>query len=864
MSKQGGQAPVQRAAPRGGQQLEDRPLDLPQWAGLGLIPVLVLAVFARFLFFPRGQVLSAAGFDLFHYFVHWRQFGFQELASGRLALWNPHYFSGTPFFGGFQSALLYPPNLLFLVLPLGSAINWSIALHVSLAGIFTFLWVKARGLHTLAAFLSAAMFMFSGPYFLHIYAGHLPNLCTMPWAPLLFLALDKIFARPSLGPCLLGIFAASMALLAGHIQYVFYLALAAGIYSLLNFIHVLRPGAPASLPAHDERNAGSPLTRHSSPVTRHLPFLPCLAAICLGTAALTAVQLFTGVQEAGETLRSSGVSYKFASSFSFAPENFLTLIAPWFFGDMRQNPYWGRCYLPEMSLFVSLTGLVLAVFGAARGPARLRRFSITLVLLSLVLALGAHTPLFHFLYSFVPGFNKFRGNSKFIFLTSLFLAMLAGIGLDRLLKSGRAPRGLIGGALAAGALLCATALWLSHATMAMTHEACWPSFIRAIQQTGEIFQQAGVPTSTFAGLAFSIKAGGIACKSLLLGGASLLALSLLLFLSNHSRRWQPAILALALVELWFFARGSLASFPRARTTDPQVARVLADNPGDYRILNLRNPDSSLSLGALDAWGDDPGGLRRSAQFLAFSQGIPPGEVTQYIPITNIPPAFSMLRCRFVFPSGAGARFYETTTPPLPRALLVEHCRVLTNRDLILSALTSADFNPREVVILEPPPDPYPQPALEKGTVPILDTSTDDLTIEAHLKSPAILLITDSYSRHWRVRPLPGTAQSHYQILPANYCLRAVPLAAGEHRFRLEYAPLGFRIGKWVSLFSLAIFLALVGLVLRRPRPPGRWRTSFPPRVRPARLSHRQVGLPLLPRHLPRAGRPCSESSSSSS
>src|ERR1051326_8703606 len=107
-----------------------------------------------------------------------------------------------------------------------------------------------------------------------------------------------------------------------------------------------------------------------------------------------------------------------------------------------------------------------------------------------------------------------------------------------------------------------------------------------------------------------------------------------------------------------------------------------------------------------------------------------------------PPAFSMLRCRFVFPSGAGARFYETTTPPLPRALLVERCRVLTNQDLILSALTSADFNPREVVILESPPDPYPQPALEKGTVRILDTSTDDLTIEAHLKSPAILLITD--------------------------------------------------------------------------------------------------------------------------
>src|SRR5439155_7869210 len=89
---------------------------------------------------------------------------------------------------------------------------------------------------------------------LHLFAGHLPNLCTMVWAPLLFLAIAKVFARPALRPCLLGIFAATMALLAGHIQYVFYLAVAAAIYCGLNLIHLLRLGAPASLPA-----SGQPL-----------------------------------------------------------------------------------------------------------------------------------------------------------------------------------------------------------------------------------------------------------------------------------------------------------------------------------------------------------------------------------------------------------------------------------------------------------------------------------------------------------------------------------------------------------------------------------------------------------------------------
>src|ERR1035437_4656288 len=92
-------------------------------ATLGALGLLTLGMFGQVLFTPGERVLSG-----------WRQFGFDQLRHGNLALWNPHLFSGAPFFGGFQSALLYPPNALFLVLPLGPAINWSIALHVFLAG----------------------------------------------------------------------------------------------------------------------------------------------------------------------------------------------------------------------------------------------------------------------------------------------------------------------------------------------------------------------------------------------------------------------------------------------------------------------------------------------------------------------------------------------------------------------------------------------------------------------------------------------------------------------------------------------------------------------------------------------------------
>ena len=191
---------------------------------------LTLLVFGRVLFGPGDVVLSCFDADLAQQFIYWRAFGFGELRGGHLALWNPHIYAGAPYLGGFQSALLYPPNWLYLCLPLARAINVGIALHVFLAGLFMFFWTRGRALHPLACVLAAVLFMFSGPFFPHIYAGHLPNLCTMVWAPLLFLAIDGWLARRTAGWLLLGAGVTATQILAGHPQYVFYTAVAAALY----------------------------------------------------------------------------------------------------------------------------------------------------------------------------------------------------------------------------------------------------------------------------------------------------------------------------------------------------------------------------------------------------------------------------------------------------------------------------------------------------------------------------------------------------------------------------------------------------------------------------------------------------------
>jgi hypothetical protein len=91
---------------------------------------------------------------------------------------------------------------------------------------------------------------------------------------------------------------------------------------------------------------------------------------------------------------------------------------------------------------------------------------------------------------------------------------------------------------------------------------------------------------------------------------------------------------------------------------------------------------------------------------------------------------------------------------------------------------------------------------------ILRESTNWQEVEVTLAKPAILLQTDLYSPNWHVYALPGSSQSEYELIPANYILRGVPLQAGTHRLRIEYRPTGFVVGKWISLASLAAFFAL--------------------------------------------------------
>ena len=288
----------------------------------------------------------------------------------------------------------------------------------------------------------------------------------------------------------------------------------------------------------------------------------------------------------------------------------------------------------------------------------------------------------------------------------------------------------------------------------------------------------------------------------------LLALAALLFATRYGRPAVYALALLAVAEVFLFAKAARVTFDLQATKLPAVERILQENPGDYRILNLAAPNAATSLGAYDIWGYSWGMSLRYAEFMAFTQGLDPESATQYLEFAGFNPLYRMLRLRYVFPPQESGTQVQEEAGYLPHLLLIQDARVIQGRDRIFSAM-GGDFNPWTQVILESPPRPLPISSDDKGSVRIVAASTDQLTIEAEVPSPSILVITDGYSTGWRAVALAGSVQRSYQVLPANYILRAVPLEAGRHRLRLEYRPPAFVAGVWVSCKSVLIFLALI-------------------------------------------------------
>jgi hypothetical protein len=126
---------------------------------------LFYGVWVMALGFPAlaGKFLAGEYSDQFIAGYAFREFGASYLkATGGFPQWNPYLFGGMPFVAAMHGDIFYPTFILRLLIPTDAAMTWSFILHLFLAGLFAFRFLRASGFSYHASLIGGAGYMMSG------------------------------------------------------------------------------------------------------------------------------------------------------------------------------------------------------------------------------------------------------------------------------------------------------------------------------------------------------------------------------------------------------------------------------------------------------------------------------------------------------------------------------------------------------------------------------------------------------------------------------------------------------------------------------------------------------------------------------
>ena len=364
-------------------------------------------------------------------FIPWRFFAWENIRQGILPLWNPLNGMGAPLLANYQLALFYPPGwLVYLFAALGGItwLAWShtllVVLHLIWAGWGMARLAKKIGLQPLAQSLCGLSFGLTG-YFV-ARGGFFSMVWAGAWIPWIFLyssdlgmpvrtqaasEREKILHLPLM-------FAIALQLLAGHAQLSWYTLTLAALWVIV--------GAWEN---SSFRQACAALARFG------------LAAVL--AAVISSVQLLPTFEYLQQSQRSAAVNYETVMTYSFWPWRLISLFAPDFFGNPGSGNYWGYASFWEDAAYIGLVPLLLSLstltdlFRRKKkdqpqnryGP--LNTFLWCAAGVGILLALGKNTPVFPFLYRYVPSFDMFQAPSRFMIWFVLAFCLLAGLGVER-------------------------------------------------------------------------------------------------------------------------------------------------------------------------------------------------------------------------------------------------------------------------------------------------------------------------------------------------------------------------------------------------------------------------------------------------
>lgn len=416
----------------------DHILATPRWPNLIAAAVCIAAALTLCWPMLLGQFML--GDDQFIAGYAFRVFGAEEFQrTGAVPQWNPFLFGGLPYVAAGHGEIFYPTAMLRWILPVQVAMNLQIAVHLVLAGWFMYRLALALGLAWGAALGAGVAFELTGIMASMVSPGHDGKMMVTALTPLMFLGLLRAIRDHRFSGYGMVAVVSGLGLISPHFQMMYYLFVAAGLWTLyLVFLH------PERHPA----------------VRWPVALATATGAVLLGLL-ISAVQVFPFYEYipwSPRAVEGPSRGWEYATSWSMPPLELATTVLPQFNGVLGQ--YWGSNPFKMHTEY--LGGVVVALAALAwggRGPVPRRMLWCLVAIggLLLLVAFAAHTPFYRLWYEVMPFMKNVRAAGMAFFIPAFVACVLAGVGLDRVLRRDISmrrlalPFGILGGIALLGA-----------------------------------------------------------------------------------------------------------------------------------------------------------------------------------------------------------------------------------------------------------------------------------------------------------------------------------------------------------------------------------------------------------------------------
>ncbi|MBI5362688.1 MAG: hypothetical protein HZA53_05880 [Planctomycetes bacterium] len=748
---------------------------------------------------PQDFVLA----DLVYELEHERRYAVESIRSGRIPLWIPFNYCGTPFLAANHTSVFYPLRALDYLFPGPVVIAWVQLAKALLAGLGAYLFLRrALQLGFWSSTFAAALWPCTG--FLVLWAGFTISQvgAHLPW---MLLCADECVKRPrSLWPIALAL-ATGVLLVSGHASIAAHVLLATGLYALFRLWM--------------EHGLGG-LARRSA--------LAGLLALAFGVgtgALLSAPQSLPTLEYMRESWRIQKRQEGRVETPPMGATALHGVVMPYYFGSSQRHTTLvvdgNRPEGPQAAYAGMLALLVLAPIGFSATRRRLARFQwFWLFLGFLGLAQVLDVPLLARVFE-LPGLNTLR-NNRFTLVSAWSTVAMAAFGLELLLRGEFAWRRWMWWPLCGSAAL---ALYM----LARASEP--PALLRMVEDglkrglTG-----ARPPVDTLAGLA----AVNAWFARVYLGYAGLAALGCGAWFLLRTRFARRSAFALG---LGVVALGEVAAqavdvnvqcdpelyFPRVPVLDDLARRPWGRIAGG---LNTFPAVLNQVYGLHDLRGYDAADPARYVEFLqlfAHAKNPPMQDYSalQYYLPDPYSPLARLVGLRYLVACGkpdpnalfaAGGFWIWGAPEPLPRAFVAARAEVVNQKAARLERMKRADFDPAALVLVESETPIVADAAIARGTARILVDEPQHVEHDVDVASSGWLVLADRFAPGWNAE-VDGRATP---LLCADHTFRAVRVEAGAKRVVFRYAPASWRNGLVLFGVGLALLAAYWAWQRRAP------------------------------------------------